>query len=159
MKKFILAMCILSTSASFAAISSLTSFPEGAYLGLGYWLSDNGNTGSYATRTALDGNEIITEIYANSTLSYYEDTLSIDANGFFSVSITDASDPQNPVSYTGSGNCGSSQCQMTVALSNGTLQKSIVFDFANNKISSYGAIYYNDGTPNVQWQDTSSLEP
>ena len=89
-------------------------------------------------------------ISCNGAEFIYEYLLDIDANGFFSAQVTDLSDLSSPVVYSGNGNCGSSQCQMSIALSNGVLQKSVIFN-ADGSLSCFGAIYYNDGTPNIQW--------
>jgi|SRR5579871_1196342 len=146
-------------TAAYTAINPITWFQDGSFLGEGYWLNDTGAQGSYATYVTFYGNGWNTVQYRDGSLYLYENVLTIDQWGFFTANVTVSTDPSNPVTYTGYGSCGTSTCQMTVALANGSLQKAWHFDCPNNAIHSVGAIYFNDGTPNIQWEDTILLIP
>jgi len=139
------------------SISPITSFSPGNYIGAGSWLGDDGSSGDYAEVLSLQSSGWESIQVRGGNIYIYETALNIDANGFFQAQVTDDSDPSNPVVYSGYGNCGSWQCDLTVALSNGTLQKSMIFHADDNVIYSYGAITFNDGTPNVQWEGAANL--
>lgn len=160
MKRITIALISFFAFAGFTApIAPLQAFTPGEYSGAGVWLGDDGSSGDSSSFLELRENGWTSVQYRNGAQHIYVSAVNVDANGFFSAVVTDASDLDNIVVYNGNGNCGTSQCQMTVNLNNGVLQKSVHFDNANNLIYCYGAIYYNDGTPNVQWESVSRRLP
>jgi hypothetical protein len=160
MKHIVFVAALLFTITGLAnGINPITAFQPGTYLGYGAWLADDGAEGNFSNSTVVESNGWQTIQNRDGELYFYESVVDIDANGFFTAQVTDSSDPNNPVSYVGYGNCGTLQCQMTVALNNGTLQKSILVGPASSVIYVSAAIYFNDGTPNVQWEGSSVLIP
>lgn len=162
MKRLVFALASLFAIASVSKLQSvtpITAFQPGTYLGYGSWLADDGSNGDYSSLTTVTTNGWQTTQNRDGQLYFYESVLNIDANGFFTAQVTDNSDPNNPQNYTGYGNCGSTQCQLTVTLNNGTLQKSILINTSNNTVQIFAAIYYDDGTPDVQWEGLSALLP
>jgi len=159
MKRTVLALSLALFAAVSSAINPITYFPWANYLGQGDWLNDAGATGTFASYVTFYGNGWNTAQYRDGVIYLYESVLNIDQYGFFTAQVTDSSNPSNPINYTGYGNCGTTVCQMTVALSNGTLQKAWHFGASNNSIQSVGAIYFNDGTPNMQWEENIAVVP
>ena len=159
MKRMAFVLVSMFSIAGVCAISPIQSFTPGEYTGSGSWLADDGSAGDSSSFLELRSNGWTGVLLRNGALHIGDSVLNIDANGFFDVQVRDLSDLSNIAVYNGNGNCGTSQCQMTVNLSNGVLFKHMYLDAASNSIYCFGAIYYNDGTPNVQWESTSNLIP
>jgi hypothetical protein len=160
MKRSIFAFALLLAMTGIShTINPITGFQPGTYLGDGSWLADDGATGIYASLIKVRRNGWDTIQYRGGQFHLYESILNIDSHGFFVARVTDSSDPSNPITYMGFGNCGSMQCQLTVIMNNGTMQKTMTFDPANNKFYVIGAIYFNDGTPDVQWEGSAGQIP
>jgi len=140
-----------------ALINPITEFEPGNYLGTGAWLADDGSSGNFQTFVDMESDGWTSVKIVLGNLYIHETSVFFDENGFFSAFITDASDPSNPAYYFGNGNCGSSTCQLTVPLANGFLQTSTVF--GEDSIYSFGAVFYNDGTANIQFEGNSTLLP
>ena len=159
MKRIVLSLALFAFAGFSQSISPITAFNSQDFLVNGAWLADDGSQGNYVSTVYFENDGWTTAQFRVGSLYIYENVLNFDANGFFSAQVTDASDPANPAYYGGFGNCGSSQCQMSVLLNNGVLQKSMVFDYVNNEFYGFGAIYFNDGTPNVQWEESAVALP
>lgn len=138
-------------------IGPITSFTPGNYFNQGAFLSGDGTNGSYKQFLAIKATGWTTATFMNDTLFVTDNDLTFDANGFFTITLTRFADSSSLGTYEGYGNCsvnncGINECQLTVALSNGTLQEAFTIDYLNGDIYSSGAIYYSDGTPNIQWE-------
>jgi|GEM_PF-2628257 len=141
------------------SITPMLGFNPGHYIGSGASLADDGTALSFQGFLDLEYSSWTSVVFGLGNLKVAESSLFFDDYGFFFITITDASDPTNPVSYDGSGNCGSSQCQITIPLDNGIVQSNIVFSQDQSSIYAFGGAYFNDGTPNVQWEDSGILLP
>jgi hypothetical protein len=158
MKRFVLVAISMFAFTGFSAISPITSFTAAQYEASGSTLDDAGNAGETTSFIEMDGNAWTIVQLRNDEMYFYEYAFTFDAYGFFTVVVSDVTDLDNPVNYNGNGNCGSAQCQMTVQLNNGVMQKNTVFN-ADGSVSCSGAIYYNDGTTNIQWEGQGSPIP
>lgn len=152
--KRVLFSCFALISAASMAITPITGFTERNYLGDGDWLSQDGNTGTFKTFIDFESDGWTVAKFSLGNLYVYETTAQIDSNGFLTATVNDVSDPSNVKYYSGYGNCGSTYCQFTVALDNGVMQKAIIFN-SDGTLENIGAIYFNDGTPNIQWEGSS----
>ena len=141
-----------------SAISPVTGFVEGNYAGEGTWLDQNSNRGKFSAFVVMRSNGWTLARFELNDLHIYKSTLTIDANGFLSAEMLDETDPQHPIYYPGYGHCGSNYCQMTIYLYNAKLWKKLSFN-PDKTISALGLIYYDDGSPNVQWEATIAPVP
>lgn len=152
-----LVMSLLLVNFSFA-VTPITEFNPGKYVGGGTWLAQDGSFGDFKTFLVLDPSGWTVAKFIFGDLFVYETELFIDANGFLNAAVIDATDPDNLAFHTGYGNCGTNYCQLTVEIDNGVMQKTMVFN-DDGSIDCIGAVYYDDGTPNMQWEGSSKLLP
>lgn len=159
MKSIALTFSLLFAFTALSAITPITTFQSGTYLGSGSYRTSNGASGTYASYITLQNSGWNIIQFRNGALYFYASVLNIDENGFFTIQITDNSNPAQPVTSLGQGNCGSDRCQFNVNLNNGVFVKTIVFDSLNRLVHSSGAIRYNDGSPWVQMEEDTILLP
>jgi len=155
---FLATLCVASIGFA-QEITPITSFETASYLGEGSWLDDGGQSGIYASYTTFQSSGWTAIHYRDQKLYFTENVLSIDGNGFFTAIITDKTNQAHPTTYAGRGNCGSTLCLLVVEIANGMLYKTMTFDVNANTLHIFGGIYFNDGTPNVSWQESLALTP
>ena len=132
MKNIALFAAIFAGTAFSLAIEPITAFQPATYLVSGSSLVDGGKADNYASFITFQSNGWHVTQFRNNALYYYENVVDIDANGFFSIQLTDSSNASSPVVYNGQGNCGTAHDQYSVNLSNGVLHKTMIFDATMN---------------------------
>jgi hypothetical protein len=159
MKSIASTLSFLFALSAFSAIEPITSFNPGFYLGSGSYRTSTGVNGATASYISFgsEGWNIIQ--LRNNTVHFYGSVLDIDENGFFTIQFTDTSNPAQPISAEGYGNCATNKCQFTVSLAHGQLHKILEFDGSHNLLHSYGVIRYQDGTASVQWEEDNFRLP
>jgi len=141
-----------------SAITPITGFTDSNYSGQGEWLQDDGSVGTFSAFLDLEPSSWTLARFEVANLFVYKTNVTIDSEGFLSAEMIDETDPLNPIYYPGYGNCGTNYCQTNVYLYNGNLWNGFFFH-PDNTISFYGAINFDDGSPNVQWEGSLILLP
>lgn len=159
MKSIVGTLSLLFALSAFSAIEPITSFNPGFYLGSGSYRTSTGVNGSTASYISFGSESWNIIQMRNNTVHFYGNVLDIDENGFFTIHLTDTSNPGQPISAEGQGNCATNKCQFGVVIGNGELQKVLEFDGSHNLLHSYGSIRYQDGTPSVQWEEDNFRLP
>ncbi len=139
-------------------ITPITGFNEGDYAGQADWLAQDGSSGTFNTFLDMESSSWTIAMFEVGEMLIYRTRVVIDSEGFLTAEMIDETDPHNPIYYPGYGNCGTNYCQMTIYLYNGNLWKALVFN-GDDTISLLGAINFDDGSPNVQWEGSAFFLP
>jgi hypothetical protein len=137
-------MAILLLSLFFAQVSMgdecvpdpITSFPEGRYLGAGYYGTNTGDAGDFSTYAEIysDGWEVACYI-DNGNLISSSAFFNFDDFGFFDVEID-----TEQGTYYGNGYCRAVQCHYAVDLGDKILEETISFITWENRLYVVGSV-------------------
>ncbi|GEM_PF-2331910 len=166
--KTALLLALFSIS-SFATYEPITEFPEGNYLGMGHYYTDNDQEGYYASYAEVyyDG----WELYYGREYGLAAFSLSFDFanNGFFKVNMVehlnhkaqDHNGQGQDKYYEGEGYCGSVQCHVSVDMgSDRKLEETVSFATWENKLYRLGSLrktFANGHSVITKWEEKMDL--
>jgi hypothetical protein len=158
MNRCILFFVVAFSVFGFASNETLTSLPEGVYLGEGWYVTSSGSKGSYSSYADVFSDEWKTAYMRDGEIFRYNAIFSFTEDGFFDVNVIQH-ESENMISFhQGLGYCTGHTCHISVELTHGYLEETVTFIIEEDRIKMerLGSIHYideNDNDQIIKWKE------
>lgn len=137
MKKLVVILLALLANSSIGVPDPIVGFPEGHYLGLGYFGTNAGDKGEYSTYADIHPDWWkVSHYMEDGGLFSFNAYFSFDENGFFDVALEDEYGDY----HYGSGYCRSVQCHYAIDLGDRIIEETLSFVTWQNTLYVVGSM-------------------